>query len=282
MSETTQCLLHREESSIEVEQSESCAIDIMPTLELMNPLTRIRRRRKLKSSLFFALTISSLLIFLCPTGTHAFSATSSQPNLSQRKAEWIDRSVQYYSTLMRKKNTISISTQSIAANNDVNTIDSEHDKEFVGRAIKHYYARHLVKNGRLEFAERLYRRIISDLTDEQTEHDCDHAKLAVSTLLLALHMQRTGDVEETRAVFLDFFRRVALTENEELHKCSCSAKVLQAYALFEMKNGNASKSLDIILTAVKMDEELRPVLKWKQFRDAAAAAGKMNKGVLSP
>jgi len=293
MSETTQCLLHREESSIEVEQSESCAIDIMPTLELINPLTRVRRRRKLKSSLFFALTISFLLIFQCPTETHAFSATSSQPSLSERKAEWIERSVKYYSTIMRKKDTISSSTQSQKVSitgDNANAIHTEHDKEFVGLAIKLYYARNLIHDGRLEVAERLYRRIISDLTDEQSEHDCDHATLAVSTLLLALHMQRFGNIKETRSIFLDFFRRVALTENEELHKCSCSAKVLQAYALFEMKNGNAAKSLEIIQRAVKMDEKVRPVLRWKQFRDAAdaaaadaaAAAGKTNKTVPSP
>eukprot|EP00585_Thalassiosira_rotula_P003468 CAMPEP_0196144106 /NCGR_PEP_ID=MMETSP0910-20130528/15099_1 /TAXON_ID=49265 /ORGANISM="Thalassiosira rotula, Strain GSO102" /LENGTH=260 /DNA_ID=CAMNT_0041405679 /DNA_START=189 /DNA_END=971 /DNA_ORIENTATION=- len=260
----------------------------MPTLELINPLTRVRRRRKLKSSLFFALTISFLLIFQCPTGTHAFSATSSQPSLSERKAEWIERSVKYYSTIMRKKDTISSSTQSQKVSitgDNANAIYTEHDKEFVGLAIKLYYARNLIHDGRLEVAERLYRRIISDLTDEQSEHDCDHATLAVSTLLLALHMQRFGNIKETRSIFLDFFRRVALTENEELHKCSCSAKVLQAYALFEMKNGNAAKSLEIIQRAVKMDEKVRPVLRWKQFRDAAdaaAAAGKTNKTVPSP
>ena len=54
------------------------------------------------------------------------------------------------------------------------------------------------------------------------------------------------------------------------HKCTCSAKVLQAFALFEMKNGHSAKSLEIIQRAVKMDESLRPVLAWKQFRDAAA------------
>jgi hypothetical protein len=94
-------------------------------------------------------------------------------------------------------------------------------------------------------------------------------------------MQRTGDVKATRAVFLNFFRRVALTKDdhsnndeegsiESVHKCSCSAKVLQAYALFEMKNGLSAKSLEIIQLAVQMDEQLRPVLEWKQFRDAAA------------
>ena len=86
-------------------------------------------------------------------------------------------------------------------------------------------------------------------------------------------MQRTDNIKATRAVFLDFFRRVTSSgqnENEEINKCSCSAKVLQAYALFEMKNGHSAKSLEIIKLAVKMDEKLTPVLGWKQFQDAAA------------
>ena len=50
-------------------------------------------------------------------------------------------------------------------------------------------------------------------------------------------------------------------------KCKCSAKVLQAFALFEMKCGHAQKSLFLVVKAVAMDETLAPVLKWKQFRD---------------
>ncbi len=146
--------------------------------------------------------------------------------------------------------------------------DALYDKNFVELATKHYYARFLVKNGKLTLAEKLYRKIIDELEAEDSDEDCDHAKLAVSTLLLALHMQRYDDTKATRTVFVNFFRRVALTEEEDV-KCSCTAKVLQAYALFEMKNGHSAKSLEIIQKAVKMDENLRPVLKWKQFRDAA-------------
>lgn len=150
-----------------------------------------------------------------------------------------------------------------------NIIVVDDDSKFVDLATKHYYARVLIQKGKWEFAEKLYRRIIKDLTSDHPEDDCDHTKLAVSTLLLALHMQRIGDIKATRAVFLDFFRRVA-QEMDEDHKCSCSAKVLQAYALFEMKNGHAAKSLQIIQRAVKMDDSLSAVLNWKQFRDAAA------------
>ena len=178
-----------------------------------------------------------------------------------------------------KKNNANIpsvqhSTQIDSSTTSISEVPSpvNEDKDFVRLATNHYYARFLIKMGKWEFAEKIYRRIIDELTSEDDDN-CDHTKLAVSTLLLALHMQRTGDVKATRAVFIDFFRRVALVEedaDEDVHKCSCSAKVLQAYALFEMKNGHSAKSLEIIQLAVKMDEELRPVLEWKQFRDAAA------------
>lgn len=140
------------------------------------------------------------------------------------------------------------------------------DPAFVELATKHYHARFLIKKGKWSSAEKLYRRIIAEL---QSEEQCDNTKLAVSTLLLALHMQRTGDIKATRAVFLNFFRRITLEEEDEEEECTCSAKVLQAYALFEMKNGHSAKSLEIIRRAVRMDEGLSPVLAWKQFRDAA-------------
>eukprot|EP00578_Thalassiosira_sp_NH16_P026025 CAMPEP_0181092670 /NCGR_PEP_ID=MMETSP1071-20121207/9039_1 /TAXON_ID=35127 /ORGANISM="Thalassiosira sp., Strain NH16" /LENGTH=313 /DNA_ID=CAMNT_0023174859 /DNA_START=214 /DNA_END=1155 /DNA_ORIENTATION=+ len=243
--------------------------------------SHIRHRRKLKSALFFALTI---LACSCSQVVSAFS-NCNQSGLSQRKHEWIERSVRYYSNVMKKNsastqpqhNTQIDSATSISEvpllSNGNSDIIAHHGKDFVGLANKHYYARFLIKRGKWDFAEKIYRRIIDELTSESDEDDhCDHTKLAVSTLLLALHVQRTGDVKATRAVFINFFRRVALVKEgeEEDHKCSCSAKVLQAYALFEMKNGHSAKSLEIIQRAVKMDEELKPVLGWKQFRDAAA------------
>ena len=214
-----------------------------------------------------------------PSSTNAF-ATGNRSGLYQRKHEWIERSVQYYSTVMKKnvgtctqhlpKTTQMDSTSTVSSSDTVLANDA--DKDFVGLATKHYYARFLIKSGQWTIAEKLYRRIIDELTSEEDDDNCDFTKLAVSTLLLALHMQRTGDVKATRAVFINFFRRVALAkeEEDEIHQCSCSAKVLQAYALFEMKNGHSAKSLEIIQRAVKMDEQLSPVLGWKQFRDAAA------------
>jgi len=171
--------------------------------------------------------------------------------------------VQYYSTVMRKQAASAEPTLSLECDNDIML-----DENFIELATKHYYARFLIKQGKWSSAEKIYRRIIDELASEE---ECDNTKLAVSTLLLALHMQRTGDIKATRAVFLNFFRRVALAEDEEeVHSCSCSAKVLQAFALFEMKNGFSGKSLMLVQRAVQMDQSLSPVLGWKQFRDAAA------------
>lgn len=234
------------------------------------------RRRKLKSALYFAcwpaITIATLL-FLSPHSTvEAFATNNNKSALNQRRHEWIGKSVQYYSTVMRKnmdKDRQEGLQQTSSAESTLSLdYDDMLDQHFVELATKHYHARFLIKSGKWSSAEKLYRRIIDELASDE---ECDNTKLAVSTLLLALHMQRTGDVKATRAVFLNFFRRVALSEEEEeVHKCKCSAKVLQAFALFEMKNGHSAKSLEIIQRAVQMDEGLSPVLAWKQFRDAAA------------
>ncbi|KAL9179805.1 hypothetical protein ACHAXT_007775 [Thalassiosira profunda] len=272
-----------EERSLQSDPTGPCPD--MQSEDAANQRTIVRGRRRLKSALILywsaALLLSSTLLF-CPTA-NAF-ATGNRSGLSQRKSEWIQQSVQYYSTVMRKNagaasqlpTTQMDSTTAVSSISEVPLMAKEnvvavHDEEFVGLATKHFYARHLIKGGRWDVAEKIYRRIIDELTTE--DDNCDHTKLAVSTLLLALHLQRTGDVKATRAVFLAFFRRVALVEaeeEEEADKCACSAKVLQAYALFEMKNGHSAKSLEIIQRAVKMDEQISGVLKWKQFRDAAA------------
>ena len=132
--------------------------------------------------------------------------------------------------------------------------------------MKHYFAIRTVKDGKLHQAEQLYRRIIDELLSED-EDDCDHSKLAVTTLLYALLTKRMNDPKKTRAVFLNFFK-FAVLEREEGTECACSAKVLQAYALFEMQQGNSIKSLEIVKKALKFDSSLSPILQWKQFREA--------------
>jgi hypothetical protein len=141
-----------------------------------------------------------------------------------------------------------------------------------------------IKDGKAHHAELIYRRIIGEL---QQDVDCDNAKLAVTTLLLALLLQRVGtSAKQTRSVFLNFFRVAMLSHDSKnvfatsnnsengahYEQCACSAKVMQAYALFEMKQGNSLKSLQLVQKAIQLDPSLQPVLKWKQFRDAANTA----------
>lgn len=136
-------------------------------------------------------------------------------------------------------------------------------QEYLVLAKKHYFALQKIRDGKPDHAESIYRRIIHEISSDDDR--CDHAKLAVTTLLLALHLQRLGDVKATRSAFLSFFR-VVVQEKDADEECACSAKVLQAFALFEMKQGNTSKSLDLALKAIQLDNSLSGLLKWKQFR----------------
>jgi hypothetical protein len=193
--------------------------------------------------------------------TIAFTSRNDIPlvNVEELRKDWVDRSVSYYSKVMREERRRNIG--------QINPLD-HNPEEFARLANKHYFALRKIKDGEYHHAEVIYRRIIREIMNEEEDGHCDHATLAVTTLLLALHCQRMGDLKKTRSVFLNFFR-VAIVENgEDIKECACSAKVLGAYALFEMKQGNRIKSLQIAQKAVELDEALEPVLQWKQFRDA--------------
>lgn len=184
-------------------------------------------------------------------------ADNGQRVLAQRQQAWLERSVQYYSKVMREERRRNLG--------QVTDFESpQYQTEFTALAKQHYFALRKIKDGQWTHAEQLYRRILNQLLTE----DCDHAKLAVTTLLLCLLLQRTGDTKKTRAAFVHFFR-IAVVENEQGGECACSAKVLQAFALFEMKQGNALKALEIVQKAVELDPSLEPVLNWKQFRDVS-------------
>jgi hypothetical protein len=143
-----------------------------------------------------------------------------------------------------------------------------HEKGLI-MAQKIYFARNKIKSGSLNHAEFIYRKLIDELIlEEDEDEDCDHAQLAISTLLLALLLQRKKNMTETRSVFERFFTIIHRNVDENDMECSCSAKVLQAYALFEMKQGNVKKAYRLATMAVRMDGELHPLLQWKQFRDA--------------
>ena len=201
----------------------------------------------MKTSLY-VLTLLSLAI----ESASAFSIASRRPpsrlhysddqsaDLPSFRREWNARSLNYYSKVLRVEQV---------------------DPSATPLAHKHYVAICKVRDGQWDQAESIYRRTIQQLQKE----DCDHGKLATTTLLLALLLNRSGDAKKTRAVFVKFLRVVDPTE-----QCACSAKVLQAYALFEMKQGNAMKSLELVEKAVQLDPALEPVLHWKQFRDASA------------
>ena len=175
---------------------------------------------------------------------------------------------------------LSSSSLSLSSSNDN---DSDENNSIL-LAKKHYFALRKIKDGKPAHAESIYRRILDELL---AQDDCDHAQLAVTTLLLALllqgrqhRQQQHGDPKQVRAVFLNFFRIVSNHNNNNNHnnrpeqqqqphqQCACSAKVLQAFALFEMKQGNPLKSLYLVRRALQLDPTLQPVLQWKQFRDA--------------
>jgi hypothetical protein len=193
--------------------------------------------------------------------------TRSKRVLQVRKRNWIEKSTAYYSTVMRN--------ESRRARGQIkpsqNTLD--YHKRNLAMAKKLYFARNKIKTGALNHAETIYRKLIDELIqEEEDEEECDHAQLAISTLLLALLLQRKNQVTETRKVFNRFFTiihsRNNQVEDDQDTECACSAKVLQAYALFEMKQGHVRKAYRLAQMAVKLDSELYPLLQWKQFRDA--------------
>lgn len=81
----------------------------------------------------------------------------------------------------------------------------KYQDEFLILAKKHYVALRKIKDGKPRHVERIYRRIIDEIVLEDDEVECDHAKLAVTTLLLALHLQR-----EAQSVCLHFFASPSL------------------------------------------------------------------------
>jgi len=197
--------------------------------------------------------------------------------LQERKRDWINRSLTYYSTVSREAKRRE-NGQYVPSKIELN----QYRSNFI-TAKKLYFARHKIKRNQPRHAERIYRKLIDDLLKEQEEEggSCDHAQIAISTLLLALLLQRQDEIKETRATFIRFFRLITMSSSSassptttmgggsfEFKECTCSAKVLQAFALFEMKQRNVKKAYALIQMAVKLDSELEPVLQWKQFRDA--------------
>ena len=146
------------------------------------------------------------------------------------------------------------------------------DDELHSRTAKKlYHAIQQVRSGNLSRAENIYRKTIEDIQKISREHDeeCINAELATTTLLLALVLQRMGNTAEARLVFHRFFRSAMQTaEKDPYTECVCTAKVLGAYALFEMKYGSVRRSIEVARRAAHFDNDLSKVLTWKRFRDA--------------
>jgi tetratricopeptide (TPR) repeat protein len=217
------------------------------------------QRQQTRLSPLFALSSDDMRDF----SNYEADSTNSRRKLQMKKSKWIERSTTYYSTIMRN--------ESRRARGQIkrNTLESHRNNFVIAKML--YVARNKIKaGGSLSQAEFIYRKLIDELMDDDNEH-CDHAQLAISTLLLALLLQRKENITETRQVFDRFFSTIHRNIHGNELECTCSAKVLQAYALFEMKQGNVKKAYMLAETAVRMDNELHPLLQWKLFRDAKLA-----------
>jgi len=166
--------------------------------------------------------------------------------------EWISRSIEYYTKIMRHDSV----SEAVSTEEQSRT------------AKKLYHAIQQVRSGKLERAENIYRRTIQDIRRIDQEEGCRNAELATTTLLLALVLQRMNNIPEARRVFHRFFRTAVEKVKEEPHECLCTAKVLGAYSLFEMRFGSIHRSFEIARQAIQFDSSLSKILDWKQFRDA--------------
>jgi hypothetical protein len=170
-------------------------------------------------------------------------------SLTTEKDIWINNSLNYYNRITRGAEHVQSSPL------------------YLRSAMENYFARGKIKNGKPHHAETIYRRLVDELSRPlKEEEDCDFSNLAVPTLLLALLLQREERYDDARTVF-EGFSHVLLTSGKS-HKCCCSARVLQAHALFEMKQENPTRAVELIFRAVRMDKTLRPVLQWQQFQRA--------------
>ena len=220
-------------------------VDAFATCTLTFPTKTIPAKYKLQYNL--------------PIISHERQRQQSHCILDKRRRHWINLSLKYYTTIARehKRRSRGQLPPSFPRSSP------EEFRMQIRQSERHLFARDLIKCGKLDQAEVLYRRIIDEIQNDAG--GCDHARLAVSSFLLALLKQRMKDIKGARSVFLNFFR-TAMVDCPKDKKCVCCAMLLQAYALFEMKCGHGRKSLEIVKRAVELDEALRPVLAWKQFR----------------
>lgn len=120
----------------------------------------------------------------------------------------------------------------------------------------HSSARKAIKKGRLESARNMYGHILHQFPQPSFTGTKD---MAQTYLLLALLEQRTGNYDGARAAFEEGIRKMPWH----------SAQLLQAYALFESRQGDMQHALQLVRHAVTKDPSLKPVLRWRMFKEAA-------------
>jgi tetratricopeptide (TPR) repeat protein len=234
----------------------------------------------IKTLLIFALVATMSISNVCGLQVPAVTAATAGAAGATHN-EWIENSLSYYKRI----------TRGSAAARDV----FDKDPRYLATAMQSYFARQKIKEGKVHHAETIYRRLMEEMsssssssTRQQQQHhhyaaekedECCISSCAIPTLLLGLLLQREGRYEETRMVFESF---LFLLQRERQHYnsskkakchhpvrcCCCCARVLQAFALFEMKQGNPPKAVKLMQQAIRIDRTLRPVLRWKQFQDA--------------
>lgn len=207
----------------------------------------------------------------------------TKASLSPHAQQWIDESLHYYNRIARGTPK-----------------EQWESPEHIAMAMRTYFAHTKVKGGKSYAAEKIYRRLMEEMTatngsrdkehehhhhcDGRHHHDCnsDLGRLAVPTLLLSLLLQREQRFDDARLVFESFYQIVVKLLDNGTVQCPCSARVLQAFALFEMKQDNQLRALEIVALAVRLDGKIRPVLRWKQFRDAIELRRRLSSGRLAP
>jgi len=228
-----------------------------------------RRRRYTRDSKYSSRTRSSsprplMLLFIAIASFFFANKVAPVYSLSTAKNQWISNSLKYYNRVTR---------------------GAEHVQEsptYLKSAMENYFALEKLRQNKPQHAESIYRRLMTEFNPLNKHGElaeiCDFSNLAVPTLLLGLLLQREERYEDARAVF-DGFSHV-LDEAGPNHECCCAARVLQAHALFEMKQDNPVRAAELIIRAVRMDRNLRPVLQWKLFRNALVEYAATNKARL--
>jgi TPR repeat protein len=85
----------------------------------------------------------------------------------------------------------------------------------------------------------------------------EHGNTSRSHLLLVLHLQRCGAApDKTR----DAFRQAVMFDRSD-------HRLLQAWALYESKNGNMHRAVHLLRRAAEIDHAALGALRWKRFRE---------------